>query len=962
MSRKIDTDPSYLTVSNPVVTAYPFTVNAWMLPNTVTQRQFLFYSANDVVDGNYWGMRITTGDVALCAVNTAGSGETNVVTTNTVTNNAWNMATMVFTSATSRKIVLNGDFANEGVDTVSKAAPVGLVNTALGAFLQPSPNERFSFIDFLLAHVAVWDVALTDDEVTALNRGAFPHEVRPSALLAHWPLWGNHDPEIVFGPKAADGFQMSLVSAPAKGNHKAAKLWTPRRQFISTPEALFWSVLVDQKAHYKLNDDAANTTVEDSSENSNTGTLEGGDNTADVSVTGKINKAFGLNGTDDCVNIDTILGDVSSDTAGTIAAWVKPTTALQNGHILTFGDTDAVELIQFRMNTDGTLRSSVSVAGVTQYVLVTDSPALSVGTYTHVMVVHNGTQATLYADNVAVAQTFSIDVDRTKWLSSTTGVDNVRIGCANSNSGGNNNFLRAEVDDIRYISRALTELERAIIFNDGNGTEASVTFIPTWNVSADQKGHYKLNDDDPNTIVTDSSGNSNTGALEGGDNTSTLSQDPGKINKSFLFNGTDDQINIDTIVGDVSSDTTGSLTAWIKPTSGLQTGQIVSFADTDANEVLQFRMNSDGKLRSNITVASSTRWTLVTDNVVLTAGVWTHVMVIHNGTQATLYVDNVAVAQSFTADLDRVPWISAMTGFDTARIGSSNANSTGGSSFLKAQLDDVRIFNRVLTDLERAIIYNDGHGTESSSNILTPDWDVSAAQKAHYKLNDVGNDTTVTDSSGTSNDGTLEGGDNTSTISQDPGKISKSLLLNGTDDFINIDTVVGDVASDTAGTWAVWVKLVDATVDRKRIIAFGDTNANEFISLDTGLSAGKLRAAATKAGTVQWLLVTDNAVFSDNTWTHIMLVHDGVEAVIYIDNVKVAQTFSITTSKIDWFSSLTGLDNGRIGCLNQNSAGDTFFFNSQFDDVRYINRALTELERTAIFNNGNGTELNSGYL
>lgn len=62
------------------------------------------------------------------------------------------------------------------------------------------------------------------------------------------------------------------------------------------------------KARYLLDDDAANTTVVDSSATENDGTLAGGDNTEDKSATGPnswLTKAFTFNGTDDYVNLGT---------------------------------------------------------------------------------------------------------------------------------------------------------------------------------------------------------------------------------------------------------------------------------------------------------------------------------------------------------------------------------------------------------------------------------------------------------------------------------------------------------------------------------------------------------------------------------------------------------------------------------------------------------------------------------
>ena len=52
------------------------------------------------------------------------------------------------------------------------------------------------------------------------------------------------------------------------------------------------------------------------------------------------------------------------------------------------------------------------------------------------------------------------------------------------------------------------------------------------------------------------------------------------------------------------------------------------------------------------------------------------------------------------------------------------------------------------------------------------------------------------------------------------------------DDYINIDSVLTQLAATTKGTWMTWVKLDDATpAGTASIITFGDTNGNEYISL-----------------------------------------------------------------------------------------------------------------------------------
>jgi len=181
---------------------------------------------------------------------------------------------------------------------------------------------------------------------------------------------------------------------------------------------------------------------------------------------------------------------------------------------------------------------------------------------------------------------------------------------------------------------------------------------------------------------------------------------------------------------------------------------------------------------------------------------------------------------------------------------------------------------------------------------------------------------------------------------------SKSLYLDGVDETVNIDSVYTALASTTVGTWSILVKPVDATpTSNERLINFGDTNANEFIATWID-STGKLKIALGTSGVVKFNLTTDAAAFSNNTWTHVAIVQDGISPKIYINSVLVPQTFNISTDKTVWFNNLTGLDNGRIGTLNYNSLGETGHFNGNVDEVLFVNRALTQPQISDIYNAG----------
>ena len=203
--------------------------------------------------------------------------------------------------------------------------------------------------------------------------------------------------------------------------------------------------------------------------------------------------------------------------------------------------------------------------------------------------------------------------------------------------------------------------------------------------------------------------------------------------------------------------------------------------------------------------------------------------------------------------------------------------------------------------------------------------------------------TIVLDSSGKNNHGTNNGATYNATGGFD-NLGSGAFQFDGVNDFINIDTTQTALASTTQGTWIAWVKPIDATpLTSEEFIAFGDTNANEFIHIII-FPSGKFSAFARNTVESKFSLQTDSAVFLDNTWVHVALVQNGVSPVIYIDGVVVAQTFITSTDTTYWFSDSIVIDNGRIGDVNRNNDGETLHFNGTIDEVGIYDRALSSDE------------------
>lgn len=180
-----------------------------------------------------------------------------------------------------------------------------------------------------------------------------------------------------------------------------------------------------------------------------------------------------------------------------------------------------------------------------------------------------------------------------------------------------------------------------------------------------------------------------------------------------------------------------------------------------------------------------------------------------------------------------------------------------------------------------------------------------------------------------------------------------SMVFDGVDEYVNIDNVLTSLTTTTKGTWSYWVKPVDATPSLTNfLISFGDTDGQTRISMFIQ-SDRTLGALAYDSGTIDWYIDTDNAVFSDNTWIHIVLTQDGIEPILYINSVKPAQTFvGGSLTKTTWFNDLSGLDNGRMANRNWVSAGDTDFFNGNIDEVSFWNTDLSLTEAQEINNAG----------
>ncbi len=264
---------------------------------------------------------------------------------------------------------------------------------------------------------------------------------------------------------------------------------------------------------------------------------------------------------------------------------------------------------------------------------------------------------------------------------------------------------------VDFTSGEIAESE-SIDFN--NSTITTATLTPTevsgafkyemmadgsnWEEIAIPQAHYKLNDNAVSTVVLDAIG-SNNGTANA--NTSTLTT-PGKINQAFSF----DSSNPDTVVvsdDDLFDKNTISISMWIKTSDDDQdvlrkwesSGDERSWAIwIDNSSKLRFSVSSNG-----IASASGKSTTSVDDDN------WHHVVVTFDASDIRVYVDNSL------EDTDSL----------SGNLFASTSDIKFGDSFITAnnydgEMDDVRIYSKVLSTTDITILYNSNSGTEEVFN------------------------------------------------------------------------------------------------------------------------------------------------------------------------------------------------------------------------------------------------------
>ena len=414
------------------------------------------------------------------------------------------------------------------------------------------------------------------------------------------------------------------------------------------------------------------------------------------------------------------------------------------------------------------------------------------------------------------------------------------------------------------------------------------------------------------TAFNDQSGNGNNGTASG---TLVVADTSEGGTYAYEFDGTDDRIDCpSTVLGGSqvfsmscwvyvdSHDATygeGFMGQWDNNASSNKAGMIYSGAATS------FR---------GLVTAGGTNYTSTVSGTSPPTGSWHHLASVVDGSNVTLYVDGVSQgATAYSGSISSSP----ANAFEIGRYqGSFGANDR---HCLDGKMDDIRAYNRVLTQAE-IVHLAEARGIEGPPPVGLGDEKLWWCPSINDSANDI---------SGNGNDGSYGG--NMTTVADTDNGGSMAYFADDWGDYVAVDQFGGPLSESR--TVSYWIKRVGTgsytEIGTARNYFFGGGN-NRWV----------LQQGSTY---VFWSTSSSTYILSSpvkNTWEHVTIVRDNGsgDAELYLDGTLVdtwtpSAIYDASTDPSDFFAGMmpqTG-----------NATIDLYM-----DDIRTYDRTLTQAEIT----------------
>ena len=556
---------------------------------------------------------------------------------------------------------------------------------------------------------------------------------------------------------------------------------------------------------------------------------------------------------------------------------------------------------------------------------------ISLNEWHHVIWTYDTTNAKIYIDG---------ELKNTTAVSgkTITNTDNLYIGVLNSN-GTPANYLDGKISSFKIFNSALTLAQIQEMYLNPE------QILPTGVASSNLKLWLPLQEGSGTTNY-DGSGNNNDGTISGATwvKAETEIAQVGLVrqNKPMVFDGSNDEVDCGTDTLAINGDLTVS--CWFK-----SDGDYSQYRTIIAQRNASVSTNYEIYLRTSTGVIGFYDGSVYDSSTTPTANIINHLMAVVSGTGLTIYLNGSSI---HTATI-------------SAPSSTSGEHFVIGNAYSKTEqfdgnINEVAIWDEALTATEVTALYNSGtplDATADSGNYASSDGLVG------YWRND--GDTTWTDRSTNSNNGTVAGSPTSIVLTEGitSGRDSQGFFLTDTDENVlslngaeyvevpDSDTLsFGDGSSDSPFSIEAWVKMNDAT--GFRIVGKGVYNTDGEYSFGVAnddrisIQLYDESLASTRIVRYHSTLLTPY----EGQWIHVVATYDGRGGasaggglIMYLNNAV------LTTASADagTYVAMENLDaDVYVG------KSDTMYSDGQIDDVRIYSKALSSAEVTKNYNAG----------
>ena len=434
------------------------------------------------------------------------------------------------------------------------------------------------------------------------------------------------------------------------------------------------------------------------------------------------------------------------------------------------------------------------------------------------------------------------------------------------------------------------------------------------------------------------------------DNVIDTSSSAGKFNKGAIFNGIDTSTGRSKIItSSLPTYNNYSISFWINSNDLASSADIVMGTSDNYSGAVGFGIYTGSPSSGDINWAvcnGSSRVDITASG--LSPKQWHHVVITQNtsNNEKKIYVDNTLKATSTsTINNTNVTYSLIIGGYQTYN-----------NSVLNGKLDQIRVFNKVVSASEVTTLYNETTSTVSTLQVLG-DYSCIATYTFEGNANDLS-----TNYNGTASNVRYDYNGTASNVTYATGKFGKAIEFNGSTGFMNVENMSTVLANDF--TVSMWVKT-PSSLATSGYPTFASLYGYPGSGSAYGWSVEYVGAGASSKITFYWVSSSgvgnylQSAAISPNTWYHVLVKKDASSASLYINGQLDHSGGSGISSYAMYYNTITDLTFGAKRLTDGGSISSQF--TGLVDQVRLFTKQLNVGEISTLYNE-TATSVASGTI